>query len=282
MKHLILAGGTLLGLAAPTPAAAQATVAWDAAVFSSYVWRGVTFTNRPVLQPDLSLAVPLGRASLTAGGWANVDIGRYDGSTDLAESGGASALNLAELDLWGELSVPAGRATLAGGAIRYIFPNPAGSCSTPCYTELGNTVELYGKVALSAPLSPKVTAYYDIDKVKGVYVEGSVSQGVRLGATTLNLGALVGWNHGEGPNPSDKAYNFADNGFTHVDLSASLPFSAGAVTIAPAVHGVVGIDDNTRFQSPFSGSPSTDFKVWGGVALSWSGKVGGKGVRSEE
>ena len=51
---------------------------------------------------------------------------------------------------------------------------------------------MYGKVALSTPLNPKVSAYYDVDKMKGLYIEGSVSHGFPLGAATLNLGALAG------------------------------------------------------------------------------------------
>jgi hypothetical protein len=128
------------------PAAAQATIGWDASLFSSYVWRGVTYTNKPVLQPDLYVTIPLGKASFTAGGWANIDIGKYDGSTDL--SGRAAVGLLAEFDWWGEIGIPAGKATLTAGATGYIFPNDAG------FTSDANTIEIYGKVALDVPLSP--------------------------------------------------------------------------------------------------------------------------------
>jgi hypothetical protein len=270
MKRALVVGGLLTALAAAAPATAQVTLGWDAAVFSSYVWRGITFTNKPVLQPDLYLTVPIGKASLTAGGWANIDIGKYDDpSNDISESGGSSAFNFAEFDWWGEIGVPVGVATLTAGATGYIYPNDVG------LTKDFNTVELYGKVALSTPLSPKVSAYYDVDKVKGLYVEGSVSHGFPLGAKTLNLGALAAWTGGQEINKSDpnELFNFNESGVTHLDLSANVGFSAGSLTITPSIHGVFGFDDFTQFAKPTT-TFDTKFKVWGGVTISWSKALG--------
>jgi len=269
-------GGTIAALAATAvPAAAQVTVGWDAAVFSSYVWRGVTYTNKPVFQPDLYLTIPAGKASITAGGWANIDIAKYDGSTDISESGGTSAFNLAEFDWWGEVGIPAGKATLTAGATGYLFPNPASSGGL---TKESNTIEVYGKVGLDVPLSPKVSAYYDVDKVKGLYVEGSVSHGFPVGPQTLTLGALAGWTGGQEID-SDKSSNFDDKGLTHVDLSASMGFSAGSLSITPSIHGVIGNDRRTKYTKLANnayGANDGSFKVWGGVTISWSKALGAK------
>ncbi|MEO8634641.1 MAG: hypothetical protein ABI587_05110 [Gemmatimonadales bacterium] len=271
MKRALVIGGALAAIAVASPAAAQTTVGWDAAVFSSYVWRGLTFTNKPVFQPDAYVTFPLGNVSLTAGGWANIDIGKYDGATDLSESGGASAFNVAEFDWWGEIGVPLGKASLTAGATGYIYPNPK---TTSGFNSDINTIEVYGKVGLDVPLSPKVSAYYDVDKVKGLYVEGSVSHGIPLGAATLNIGALAGWTGGQevDASSSDLA-NFATDGLTHIDLSASIGFSAGPVSITPSIHGVFGQDDFTKFTKANSKS---DFKLWGGVTISWSKAFGGE------
>lgn len=269
MKRAIVLGGFLAALAGAVPASAQVTLGWDAGLFSSYVWRGLTYTNKPVLQPDVYLTIPVGKASITAGGWGNIDIGKYDGSSDLSESGGSSAFNLAEFDWWGEIGVPAGPATLTLGATGYIFPNDVG------FTKSSNTVEVYGKVGLSGPLSPKLSAYYDVDKIKGLYVEGSVSHGFPVGPQTLTLGALAGWTGGQEVNtskPSELA-NFNDNGLTHVDLSASMSFSAGALSITPSVHGVITNDQWTKYTSATN---KAGFKVWGGVSIGWSKAFGGK------
>jgi len=272
MKRANVLGATLVvasAIAIATPAGAQ-TVGADLGLFSSYVWRGLSLTNKPVAQPDLYVTFPAGKASVTLGGWANVDLGKYDdGADDISESGGTSAFNFAEFDPWAEISVPAGKATLTGGITAYFYPNDAG------LTKDANTWEVYGKVGFDVPLSPKIAAWYDIDKIKGLYVEGSVAHALPLGENhSLSLGALAGFNAGQSvpddPN-SDESFNFADNGFTHLDLSAGLPLTAGSLSITPAFHFVINGDDFVKVTSP---TKTHDMKVWGGVTLSWSKSYG--------
>jgi Bacterial protein of unknown function (Gcw_chp) len=266
MKRAFVLGGLVAALASAVPASAQVTIGWDAAAFSSYVWRGLSLTNKPVLQPDLYLTIPVGGASLTAGGWSSIDIGKYDGANDISEGGGTSAFNLTEFDWWAELAIPAGPVTITPGATGYIYPNDAG------ITKSSNTVEIYAKLSAAGPFSPKLSAYYDVDKVKGIYVEGGISHGFPLGPNSLTLGALAGWSHDMQPS-SDPSANFADNGLTHVDLSASLPLTLGSLSLTPSVHGVINVDEWTKYTKANSKS---DFKIWGGFTLSWSKEVGGK------
>ncbi len=273
----LLVTGTL---ASATPGHAQVTVGADLGAFSSYVWRGITYTNKFVLQPDAYLTVPAGNASFTAGGWFNIEPGKYDGASDISEGGGASSFDVAEFDWWGEVGYPVGKVTLTGGATGYIFPNDLG------FTKDFNTIEIYAKAALDAPLSPKVALWYDVDKVKGAYLEGSVSYTVpaseKIGVT---LGALAGFNAGQDANldasgvPQSDFFNFADNGFTHLDLSAAVPFTAGPLSFSPALHFVITGDDATKFTKfeNVGGVPtlnSKDVKLWGGVTISWSKPLG--------
>ena len=131
------------------------------------------------------VTIPAGNASITAGGWANFDLGKYDNSSDISESGGTSAFNFAEFDPWVEVGIPVGRATLTPGVTAYIYPNSAGLTSD------FNTVEVYLKAALDAPLSPKVNVYYDVDKVKGLYAEGSISHSLAASEkVSINLSAV--------------------------------------------------------------------------------------------
>jgi hypothetical protein len=270
MRALLL-GGAVATLALVQTATAQTTIGWDAPVFSSSVWRGVSLTNKPVFQPDVYLTVPVGEASLTGGGWVNIDIGKYDktSTSDISESGGTSAFNLAEFDPWAELGIPAGPARVTVGGIGYLYPNT--NCGA-CLTKANNTWEIYGKVGLDAPLNPRVSAYYDVDKIKGLYVEGSVSHEFELGPTfPLTLGALAGWTGGQEATASEPG-NFADKGLTHVELSASTWFSAGALSIVPSIHGVITNDGYTKISEP--SATNTGFKLWGGVTISWSRKLG--------
>ena len=78
MKRANVLGAALVVagvFATAAPAAAQATIGADAGLFSSYVWRGIDYTNKFVIQPDVYLTFPTGPASFTAGGWFNIEAG---------------------------------------------------------------------------------------------------------------------------------------------------------------------------------------------------------------
>jgi hypothetical protein len=282
MKRANVLGAALVvaGLVATAAPAAAQTVGADLGLFSSYVWRGLSLTNKPVAQPDLYLTFPAGNASVTLGGWANIDLGKYDDSDDdFSESGGESAFNFAEFDPWAEVSFPVGeKTTLTAGATAYIYPNDAGLTSD------ANTVEIYGKAAFDVPLSPKVAIWYDVDKIKGAYFEGSVSHTLPASEkVSVVLGALAGFSAGQGvPDAAalaeGESFNFADDGFTHLDLSAGLPLTAGVFSITPALHFVINGDDAVKLTSPTSDS---DVKLWGGVTVSWSKSYGAAAEEEE-
>ncbi len=268
LRPKLLAAAVLLVAASASAgtARAQATVGADLGLFSGYIWRGISVTNRPVGQPNLYVAFPAGNASVTVGGWANVDVGRYDDTDDFSQSGGISGFNLSEFDPWAEVSVPVGKATLAGGVVGYVFPNDFGA------TDEFNTWEVYGKVGLSVPLSPKLAVYYDFDKVHGAYIESTVGHSVPLGSVSLNLAALAGLSAGQAESDSpDELNNFFENGFTHLDLSAGVPLSLGIFSITPVVHFLVNGDQVTKFTSP---GDESDVKLWGGLSISWSRVLG--------
>ncbi len=266
------------GLAGAVPVHAQATFSVDLGLFSSYVWRGLTLTNKPVAQPAVWASFPAGNASITVGGWANIDLGKYDNATDISESGGTSAFNFAEFDPYAEVSFPVGKASLTGGITAYIYPNDFGLTSD------FNTVELYGKVGLDVPLSPQLAVYYDVDKVKGAYIEGSVSHSLPASEkVSVDLGATAGFSAGQHADldalgtPQADFFNFAENGFTHLDLSAGVPFAAGAISITPVIHFVLNGDELTKITKldETTGLPnSKDVKLWGGVSFSWSNESG--------
>jgi hypothetical protein len=273
---LLIAGASV----GAVPGHAQTEIGADLGVLTSYVWRGLSFTNKPVAQPAVWASVPAGNAAITLGVWSTIDLGTYDDVDDISESGGTSSFNLAEYRPYAEVSFTVGKAFLTGGATAYLFPNEAG------FTKDLNTVELYGKAALDTPLSPGVALYYDIDKIKGAYVEGSL--GYSLAASenvSVDLGATAGFSAGQGSDPDASGFpqaeffNFADDGFTHLDLSAGVPFAAGAFSITPVLHVIVAGDDFTKFTSL---SDESDVKLWGGVSLSWSKALGAEPEPTDE
>jgi len=284
--HVLRAAVLVAGVAvAASRAEAQVTVGADLSLFSSYVWRGLSLTNKPVAQPDLYLTFPLGQASFTAGGWSSIDLGKYDDlQDDISESGGSSSLNFAEFDWWGEVSYPVGTATLTAGATGYVYPNNANAPGIGLLTKENNTVELYAKASLDNVLSPRVAVYYDIDKINGAYLEGAVSYSIpATEKVSVTLGALAGFNAGQSvpDDPtSDDFANFSDDGFTHLDLSAGVPFTAGTVSITPVLHLVVGGDEFVKVTSPTNLDKSV--KLWGGVSLAWSRELGGAPEATDE
>ncbi len=281
MRRALVLGATLAvasALVNARPAKAQ-EVGADIGLFSAYVWRGLSLTNKPVAEPDLYVTFPAGPASITVGGWANFDLGKYRNlNDDISESGGLSAFNLSEVDPYAEVAFPAGKATLTAGVIGYIYPNTVKSATfepTPgLLTKESNTVEIYGKVEVDAPLSPTLSVYYDVDKIKGAYIEAGVSHSLPINEKVgVDLGAVGGFSAGQGLNDSnaDESQNFADDGFTHLDISAGLPLTAGVFSITPALHLVINGDDFTKVTSPTN---TSDAKVWGGVTVSWSKSYG--------
>jgi hypothetical protein len=276
-RGFVVAGfGLALALGAAGSASAQ-TLGADLALNSQYFWRGITYTNKPVAQPDLYLTFGKSLA-FTAGGWANIELGQYNGTEDISEGGGAASFDVTEFDWWGEFNYPLSKVTLTAGATGYIFPNDFG------FTKDANTTEIYAKVALGIPLSPKLAVWYDVDKIKGAYFEASAGLPISLTpALPLSFGVLAGFSAGQGCEPDASgacavAGNFHDNGLTHVDLSASLAISAGPISITPNIHGIIGNDEWTKITHADPSSPSgvktSDFKAVFGVTVSWSKTFG--------
>jgi hypothetical protein len=267
------------------PLRAQTEVGVDLGFFSSYVWRGLTLTNKPVAQPAVYVSIPVGNASVTLGSSASIDLVKYDDlADDISESGGSSAFNFAEFEPYAEVSFPVGRTTLTGGVMGYVYPN---STAAPnpfgLMTSDANTVELYGKVGLDVPLSPELSVYYDVDKIDGAYLEGTISYSLSASEkVSVDLGAAAGFSTGrDAPDSfSDELANYRDDGFTHLDLSAGVPFTAGTISITPALHLVVTGDERTKVASPTS--LDKDLKVWGGVSLSWSKALGPQSEPTDE
>jgi Bacterial protein of unknown function (Gcw_chp) len=262
-------GGLLTtALLLPAGANAQVTITSDAGLFNIYSFRGVTLTNQVVVQPDLYLTVPGGGGAVVLGAWGNVEGGQYDNpNNDISEGGGTASFDATEIDVWGEYGHPLSKnVTGTLGGLLYLYPNKAGFTN-----QVNRTFEVYGKLQLAGvPLAPRLAAWYDVDKVKGAYLEGSIAQPVKgIPGFPLTLGALAGFSAGQGINENDptEVANFAGDGLTHVDLSATGALSAGPVTISPTVHFLLLNDDFTKVTKP---GTTKDAKAWAGVSLTWS------------
>jgi hypothetical protein len=262
-----------------TPGAAQVSVEANAGLFSAYVWRGVTYTNRFVIQPDVSVTVPVKQASLTAGLWTNIEPARYDRFSDISENGGTGGFDVAEVQWYSELGVPVTkRTTLTLGTTGYIYPNDDG------LTTASNSVELYGTAAFAGPLNPTASLSYDVGAVKGAYVEGGVSHTLASGRRVpVTLGALAGFSAGQDADldaagePRAESFNFEKNGFTHADLWATADIAAGTLVFSPMLHVILTGDEATKASKiehdPGTGVPQPNragAKLWFGIIVGWA------------
>ncbi|MBV9879787.1 MAG: hypothetical protein JO180_04785 [Gemmatirosa sp.] len=273
---IVLAAAASLAL--PLVARAQATITTDLGLNSAFVWRGVTSTNRFVLEPDVLIAIPLPRATrttLTLGGWTNIEPAKYDGPHDLSPLAGNPGPAATSSQVWAEARRAMGDGGVTVGFTRYLYPNVGD------LRELYNTNEVYA--IASAPrlfglgVAPTVSAYYDVQKVQGAYVEGSLSRdvGVSVGhhrRQAVTFSTTVGYSAGQGTDVTgaQSAY-FATDGVTHVDVGARTALVLGALTVAPTAHVVFGRDELARLTAP---DRLRSAKVWIGTTLSWGHALG--------
>lgn len=247
----------------PCVGGAQAAVAADVAFNSQYVWRGVTSTNRPVLQPDLSIAVPFRRLTFTTGAWGNVEPVRYDGPRDLSSLGGLPGPLVTQSEFWAELATSlTERMDASLGAQGYFYPHVGDLADY-------DTVELYSTLTLNGRVSPTVTVSYDVARIRGAYVETSVSSditGDRHGSVTVGLAAGYSAGQSEDPQGRDVSY-FARDGLTHLDGSVSASVAMGPVAFAPEAHVIYAHDALATVVAP---DATRRVKLWVGTTLRWT------------
>jgi hypothetical protein len=92
-----------------------------------------------------------------------------------------------------------------------------------------------------------MSAWYDVDAVKGAYLEGGLTvrvpvwTGMVVPIGSLFLGAVVGYSAGQEINATDptETAHFAEDGVTHIDVSADL--TVGYLEIGP-LNGALNIE----------------------------------------
>ncbi|NJD10379.1 MAG: hypothetical protein FIB01_08010 [Gemmatimonadetes bacterium] len=244
--------------AAPAGASAQLYAGLSGEVATGYLFRGLTFTNRLVFQPALTLGLQTGGADLSLEFWSNLEPAAYDAVDETSALDGTPGVTewnvaLAAAGAWRGLDV-------SGGIVSYVYPASGSGEKEPA------TVELVASAAWPATLSPGITAYYDLRAVRGLYVEGTLDwSSARLAG--IELQALVGFSLGES-NPDDRTAYFTRDGLTHAELGVSLPVTLGPLLLEPGARVVAAIDPATRLSSPERERPA---KFLAGLALSCGG-----------
>jgi hypothetical protein len=220
---------------------------------------------------------------LSVGTWASVEPYRAE-EDDLSDTG-LGERGIGEIDAWVEGEYASGLLDVGVGWIAYFFQDDPGLGGRD---NQHNTSEIYGRCQLSSvPLVPKLEAWYDLDYVKGAYLEGSLDLRVpllplRLGPVrSVHFTALAGWSAGQEVNESDAtegAY-FAEAGLTHIDLSAWSSFVvADDWSVAPVLHFQINDDVATKRINGDPLSQGSDTKWWFAIYVSWSHRFAGGDV----
>lgn len=257
-----------LGMAAVHAAAAQSRVGVgaDVGVYSAYIWRGLTMSSGPVLQPDVYLTYQTARGGFSVGGWSNIELGQYDDpQDDLSQGGGLAGPDLTELDWWADYTRLFGTSSLSVGVTGYTYPNDAGLTSDL------NTIELYAQLSLGSLLNPAFSAYYAVDGVEGLYLEAAASHDLPVtDKLSLILGLTAGFSVSQScglGSVCGEFHWFQKNSFTHFDVSAGTAFEAVGLSISPVVHFQLSADKFAKINSP--SHPDENSKVWFGATVSW-------------
>ena len=272
--RLFVAAALLPAFGLPSPACAQVYLGLDATLSSPYVWRGVTRANGSVVQPEGFVSLKAGGGFLSGGVWASYELASA-GPNALSDLGTGGA-GLAELNYWGQAAWSLGLVQAALGGIRYTF---RGTAPTAGRTRADNTTELYVDFrGTSKYVVPGVAVWLDVDRVRGSYIEGSVTVPLLanpLAAPFFGLitRAAVGYTLGQDVNtedPSQGAY-FARAGVTHMDFAVSTDVTLRPLRVPTVLrfegHLQFSTDDATRPTSARPSDARRSGKLWAALAV---------------
>jgi hypothetical protein len=190
------------------------STSFDLAYCSKYVWRGMPVNSEPVLQPSLTVSHSSG---LSFNLWGSYDLTVNNGNKD----------RFTEIDYTLSYSWKPASTAYSAGILRYEFPN----------TAFAKTHEVYLSASFDAPYAPVLAINYDFDQADGLYANFGVGSTCKLGidetAKQVNLSAKLGMATGN----YNKFYfaGHTEAAFTDIYLGASLPLTAGKVTVTPLV-----------------------------------------------
>jgi len=214
-----------------------------------YIWRGQNLSDDPVFQQGLSASYK----GLTAVIWGNLE------TTGINNNSGEFTELDYSLDYSGDFPGLKG-VGYSVGLINYHFPSV-----------VGDTTEVYWGLNFDLLLSPSVTVYHDIDKVKGTYASFGLSHNIDK-ITELSpdmpVGMEISVNLGFGGSAYNESYwGVKKDKLNDLAISVSFPTKIAGWTVAPSLNYVTLVSDSIRTSDSFH-SESDYFFV--GISLSKS------------
>ncbi len=212
---LFAAPGALLAAdAGPAPLAASI----DLPVLSSYVWRGQDLTDRPVVQPSLTLTKGIGSGTLSLNYWQNFNL------TDQA-TGNSMEFSEHDITLSYAFTCPITGAGMTLGIVNYDFPNQSVASGTNGNIALvKDTREVYWSAGYSDLwLQPAVSVYYDFKAENGFYYLASIGHSFEIQKDVASF--ALGFSTGLGSKDYNKFYFGSDKtALEDGNVTAALPY----------------------------------------------------------
>ncbi len=209
-------------LCTAVPAVGQTGIGLDAAVANKHVWRGQTYTSGWVARPSVFIYHRWTSVVVTGGVTLHVEPFGLDQSQDV----GYGRTWAGEVSVWTDVGLRLGPFLVNGGWTGF-YPHLERAFG-PAAERYG-THELYFKARMPRPrLTPLVSLAYDIDAVRGTFVEAGLLYRAPLWTQmvipvgSLFLSAHAGLSLGQEVNETrtgESAY-FKDRGLAYVAFSA--------------------------------------------------------------
>jgi hypothetical protein len=238
LNCFVPAAAAALLLPALPARAADVTVGAD--FNSAYVWRGLTFSGDPVVQPSIDVGgLKLGKVPLNINVWGNFNLGDWDGTVEKNQ--------YSEIDFTVTAELPKG---FSVGFIEYVF-----TVGEPSTREL---TAAWGHDFSFA--TPTVSFFYDVEQIDSGFLMLGLSRELALGQqAALELKAEAGY-AGEG---FAQYYGGEKAGFYQYNLVGKLSYKLGE---NGSLSGTVGYTDG--FDRAIL--PKQDARFYGGINASYS------------
>ncbi len=233
----------------------------NAAVASSYVFRGQTFTEHAVAQFDTLVQLPTkDGGSASVGAFGNLDLADSVGQ---AWADGGHAGEFTQLDVVAGYGRKFGDVDVGVGLRHYSWPNG----ETFRFAPFPSTTEAFARVGGELfGLGASLTAHYDIDEVTALYVRGELTRAVALGEGWFLDGTVgLGWSDAD---HSQWLYRTHTAAFADLGGSVGVRCELDDITSARlAVSGSTIVD--TQLRDWFDGKIDADV-LWVTASVGWA------------
>ena len=154
--------------------APEALAGGDLGLYSRYVWRGMVFDDKPVLQTDLWMQIH----GISMVFWGNMSL--TDESDDFEGQ-------FNEWDVYISFPIKSIEFLTLGAEIDYLsFPSASG-------VQGASTAEVSAWLSGSVLTSPRLQIFWDVWQYHGLYCNFSLSHELKFGPGLLDLKTGLGW-----------------------------------------------------------------------------------------